>query len=210
LYQKFTNGAKNEEPLLKSAETKYPYSWSSDGRFLLYSLATAQAKDDIWILPMDGSKDGSKKEAMPFQTTEFDETRAQFSPDGRWIAYESDESGHYEVYVREFLLGSDGKPEATGKHQISSGGGVAPYWRDDGKELIYFSIDRRTVMSAEIGTKPVFQSLPGKTLFQLPSAPNLGLAVTGDGKRILVELPVSQGGPNQFTVVQNWQAELKK
>jgi Tol biopolymer transport system component/predicted Ser/Thr protein kinase len=206
LYQKFTNGAKNEEPLLKSAETKYPYSWSRDGRFLLYTIQTVKAKDDIWILAMDGSK----KEPMPFQVTEFSETAARFSPDGRWIAYHSDASGRVEVYVREFILGSDGKPEATGKHQISSGGGLSPYWRDDGKELIYFASDRRTVMSAEISTKPVFQSLPGKVLFQLPAAQPSPPAVAGDGKRVLAVLPVGQSGPQQFTVVQNWQAGLRK
>jgi Tol biopolymer transport system component len=119
LYQKFTNGAKNEEPLLKSAENKIPYSWSADGRFLLYAVQTAKTKGDIWILPMEGST----KEPMLFQATEFNETAARFSPDGHWIGYQSDESGRVEVYVREFLLGSDGKPEATGKHQISSGGG---------------------------------------------------------------------------------------
>jgi len=79
---------------------------------------------------------------MPFQATEFTETGARFSPDGRWIAYESDESGRVEVYVREFSLGSGGKPEATGKHQISNGGGGDPQWRDDGKELFYVSLDR--------------------------------------------------------------------
>jgi len=206
LYQKFTSGAKNEEPLLKSAEPKLPYSFSPDGRFLLYTVQTAKAKRDIWILPMDGSK----KEPMPFQTTEFEEIATQFSPDGRWIAYGSDESGRYEVYVREFLLGSDGKPEATGKHQISSGGGLPSLWREDGKELLYVAADRRTVMSAEISTKPVFQSLPGKVLFQLPSASTTAPAVTADGKRFLATLPVSQSGPQQFTVVQNWQAGLKK
>jgi len=148
---------------------------------------------------------------MPFQGAVSDYDLAQLSPDGRWIAYESDESGRVEVYVREFSLGSGGKPEATGKHQISNGGGGDPQWRDDGKELFYMTLDRRTVMSAEITTKPGFQSLPGKMLFQLPAvllfvAP----AVTGDGKRFLVAVPVGQSGLRQFTVVQNWQAELKK
>jgi eukaryotic-like serine/threonine-protein kinase len=206
LYQKLTNGAKNEELLLKSAEMKFPTSWSGNGRFLLYAVQTAKAKGNIWILPMEGSK----KEPMPFQVTEFDETRARFSPDGHWIAYESDESGRFEVYVREFLLGSDGKPEPTGKHQISSGGGEIPQWREDGKELFYISVDRRTMMSAEITTKPVFQSLPGKMLFQVPAALGAPPAVTGDGKRFLVVIPVSQSGTQQFTVVQNWQAGLKK
>jgi Tol biopolymer transport system component len=206
LYQKFTNGAKNEEPLLKSAENKIPYSWSEDGRFLLYTVQTAKTKGDIWILPMEGGT----KEPMLFQATEFTETMARFSPDGHWIAYQSDESGRYEVYVREFLLGSDGKPEATGKHQISNGGGGVPQWRDDGKELLYVSADRRAMMSAEITTKPAFQSLPGKMLFQVPAALSSPPAATGDGKRFLVVIPAGQSGPPPFTVVQNWQAGLRK
>jgi len=205
LYQKFTSGAKDEVPLLKSAETKFPYSWSLDGRFLLYSVQTTKAKDDVWILPMDGSQ-----KPMLFQGTEFNETDAHFSPDGRWILYASDESGGNEAYVREFSLGFDGKPEATAKHQISNGGGYPVSWSDDGKELIYLSNDRRTILSAEVVTKPAFQVAPAKMLIQLPAAVDTVPAVTADGKRFLVTLPVGQSGPQQFTVVQNWQVELKK
>ncbi len=204
LYQKLTSGAKDEVALLKSDETKRPYSWSRDGRFLLYTVQTAKTNDDVWILSMDGSR-----KPMLFQGTEFDEIEAQFSPDGRWIAYQSDETGRYEVYVREFSLGSDGKPEATAKHQISSGGGFGPRWRDDGKELIYASLDLKTILSAEINTKPAFRDSPAKVLFQLPVSVRAA-AATADVKRFLVALPVAQSGPQQFTVVQNWQTGLKK
>jgi Tol biopolymer transport system component/predicted Ser/Thr protein kinase len=204
LYQKFTSGVKDEEPVLKSDEGKHPYSWSRDGRFLLYSVVTPKTKTDVWILLMDGSQ-----KRMPFQATEFNEDAAQFSPDGRWIAYQSDESGRSEVYVREFSLGSDGKPEATAKHQISAGGGTATDWRDDGKELIYLSLDQRTWMSVAIATKPVFQASPAKALGQLPSGITAG-AVTADGQRFLVAAPANQSGPQQFTVVLNWPAAVRK
>jgi eukaryotic-like serine/threonine-protein kinase len=205
LYQKLTNGAKDEEPLLKSAEAKYPSSWSRDGRFLLYTDVSPKTKDDIWILPLEGGR----KAPVLFQGTEFNETMGRFSPDGRWIAYYSDESGHYEVYIREFSLGSDGKPEPTAKHQISNGGGTGGSWRDDGKELIYVALDRRTVMSAEITTQPVFESSLAKPLFRTPAGAGTG-TTTADGNRFLIAVPVNQGGPQQFTVVQNWQAGLKK
>jgi Tol biopolymer transport system component len=206
LYRKLTNGAKNEELLLKSSEQKYPYSWSRDGNFLLYSIYSSKEKFAVWILFMDGSQ-----KRIPFQATEFNETAARFSPDGRWIAYQSDESGRYEVYVREFTMGSDGKPEATAPHLISSVGGVAPHWRDDGKELIWASLDQRTMLSAEIVSfKPLFQSSPPGVLFQLPSVPSIPPGAARDGKKFLAALPLVQNGPQQFTVVQNWQARLKK
>jgi Tol biopolymer transport system component/predicted Ser/Thr protein kinase len=210
LYQKLTNGAQDEEPLLKSNENKIPYSWSRDGNFLLYVVRTPKTKDDIWILPMDGSK-----KPMLFQATEFNETAPQFSPDGHWIAYDSDTSGRNEVYVREFSLGSDGRPEATAPHLISDGGGRLAHWRDDGKELSYLSPDGRTIMVVEIATKPVFQASHAKALFQIPgNADTAGLfdalVVTADGKRFLVAVPFRQSGPQQITVVLNWQAGLKK
>jgi Tol biopolymer transport system component len=203
LYQKLTSGIKDEEPLLKSDQAKFPSSWSRDGRFLLYTVASPKTTGDIWILPMDGSR----KASMLFQGTEFSETDAQFSPDGRWIAYDSDESGRIEVYVREFSLGSDGKPEPTPKHQISNGGGSGPVWGEDGKQLFYMAPDRATIMSAEITTKPAFESLPGKVLFQLPAGVTTG---AGGGNRLLVAVPVTQSGPQQFTVVMNWQAGLRR
>jgi eukaryotic-like serine/threonine-protein kinase len=209
LYRRLTSGMRDEEVLLKSDERQYPYDWSPDGRFLLYSAVSSKTKDDIWILPMSPAPDGSRK-PMLFQGTEFTETGAKFSPDGQWIAYHSNESGHHEVYVREFILGPDGKPEATAKHQISTGGGLYPHWRDDNKELTYMALDHSTIMSAAIATKPAFQTSAAKTLFQMPAGMLYSPAVTGDGKRFLVAGPVGQSGPQQFTVVLNWQAGLKK
>jgi eukaryotic-like serine/threonine-protein kinase len=106
---------------------------------------------------------------MLFQGTEFNEALPHISPDGRWIAYVSDESGRNEVYVREFSLGPDGKSQPTPKHPISTGGGTDPHWRDDGKELIYFSTDQRAVLSVAIVTKPAFQPQPARMLFQFPT-----------------------------------------
>jgi hypothetical protein len=147
---------------------------------------------------------------MRFQGTAR-EGSARFSPDGRWIAYISDESGRDEVYVREFLLSPDGsKPEPTPKRVISNGGGAAPKWREDGKELIYFSLDRKTVMSVEIATNPVFRAAPPKVLCQLPAAPAFSPAVTADAKRFLAAIPVQGNAQEPFTVVLNWAAGLKK
>jgi Tol biopolymer transport system component len=209
LYRKLTSGMRDEEVLLKSDEPQYPYDWSPDGRFLLYSAVAPKTKEDIWILPMSPAPDGSRK-PMLFQGTEFIETGEKFSPDGQWIAYHSNESGRMEVYVRAFTLGPDGKPQATAKHQISTGGGLYPHWRDDGEELTYVALDHNTIMSAATATKPAFQTSAPKALFRMPAGMLYSPAVTGDGKRFLVAGPVGQSGPQQFTVVLNWQAGLKK
>jgi eukaryotic-like serine/threonine-protein kinase len=205
LYRKSTNGIKDEELLLKSDELKIPSSISPDGRYLLYTLVTSKTKADVWILTLDGSH-----KSMPVQVSEFNEAEAKFSPDGRWIAYQSDESGRPEVYVREFTLGSDGKPEATQSNPISNGGGINPYWRDGGKAVIYGSLDAKTGMLAEVTSfKPVFHSSPAKALGKLPLGAD-PVDITPDGKRVLAKVPVGQSGPQQFTVVQNWQVGLRK
>jgi len=206
LYQKLTNGVKNEALLLKSDESKFPNGWSPDGRFLLYVSMSPKTRADIWILPMEGAE----KQPILFQGTEFTESQAEFSPDGRWIAYMSNESGRAEVYVREFSLGSDRKPEATAERQISTSGGSFPHWREDGKELIFTLLNRRTVMSAAIVTKPLFQVSPPETLFELPLGVAIPPAVTADGQRFLADLLVGQNSAQPFTVVLNWQAALKK
>jgi len=204
LYQKLTNGTKNDELLLKS-DAAIPYSWSPDGRFLAYGVRSRN-RGGIWLLPM--SSGGAKP--VEFQGTEFDEGFAQFSPDGHWIAYESDQSGTREIYVRELILGSDGKPEETQSHVISAGGGVFPSWKGDSKELFYLTGDQKTVRSVEITAKPVFQRSATTLNVPLPAGATFG-GVARDGLRFLIALPVGQGNrPQQFTIVQNWPAGSKK
>jgi Tol biopolymer transport system component len=98
LYVKVTSGASGEELLLESSQDKSPSSWSSDGRFLLYGVSDPRTGWDLWIMRLDGDH-----KTWPFVNTSFNERGGQFSPDGRWIAYPSDESGRYEIYIRPFL-----------------------------------------------------------------------------------------------------------
>ena len=123
LYLKMANGAGDERPLLKSGEEyKYPTSSSRDGRFLLYTVENPQTKSDLWVLPLDGDHT-----PVPFLRTEFNERSGQFSPDGHWVAYTSDESGGDEIYVREFSSGpAQGSRDAARKWLISKGGGTDP------------------------------------------------------------------------------------
>jgi Tol biopolymer transport system component len=209
LYRKPANSTREEEPLLKSDLPKYPMSWSRDGRFLLYRVDDPKTKGDLWVLPDPGGAAGSRQPMM-FQGTEANEAAGTFSPDSRWIAYQSDESGRPEVYVREFLLSSDGTPQATAKRQISNGGGIAPSWRSDGEELIYLSVNHKTVVSATVSTEPAFSAEQPNVLFQFPFAPTIAPAISPDGKRFLAAMPAQQRGPEPFNVVLNFTASLKR
>jgi eukaryotic-like serine/threonine-protein kinase len=133
LYWMSASGVGSPEPLLvKSPTTKHPNHVSPDGRFLIYDDHTVQ-RQDLWILPLQVPPGGERK-PIPFLVTQADETSGQFSPDGKWIAYSSDESGRREVYVQGFA--PDRSPAAAvGKWQISMAGGDKPHWSRDAKEL---------------------------------------------------------------------------
>ena len=202
---------KDEELLLKSSEDKLPTSWSRDGRFLLYTTSDPKTrKSGLWVLPLEGDK-----KPFPFLRTEFNNEDGQFSPDGRWVAYFSDESGRNEIYVRTFSPDSTAAASDTGgKWLISTGGGSEPRWRGDGKELYYLAPDGK-LMAVEITTNPVFRAGAPNALFQTPpqgAFTTLGYSwvLTPDGKRFLFLAPVEQTGQAPFTVVLNWQAGLKK
>ena len=203
LYQKLVSGVKDEEVLLKSSEDKHPNSWSRDGRFLLYTALNPKTKADIWVLPLEGDR-----KPVPFLITEFNEGQARFSPDGRWVAYTSDESGRFEVYVRSFSMNSGGTAAgASGKWQVSNGFAIDPRWRGDGRELYYRSDDGR-VMAVEIATNPEFRAGKPQPL-DLLTPLEKAWDYTADGERFLL----AQGpkrGPEQYTVVLNWQSGLKK
>ena len=205
LYLKLASGAGDEQPLLKSdAGYKYATSSSRDGRFMLYTVEKPETKTDLWVLPMQGDRKPS-----PLLRTEYNERSGQFSPDGHWIAYISDESGSDEIYVREFSSGSaQGFGDAAGKWLISKGGGTDPRWRADGRELFYVASDGKLI-SVDIRDKPVFEAGASRPLFQLPPG-FIGADVTSDGGRFLVGVPVAQTASVPFTVVLNWQTALKK
>ena len=207
LYVKPASGAKDEELLLKSGEDKYPDSWSGDGRFLMYDTRDPKTKYDLWVLRLDGDK-----KSFPFLRTEFNEEDGQFSPDGRWLAYVSDESGRREIYVRSFSPDS-ADPGTGAKWLISNNGGSDPRWRGDGRELFYIAPDAK-LMAVEVTTHPGFQAGVPKALIQAPPQGATDLSahwdLTRDGKRFLFVAPAAQTTSAPFTVVLNWQAGLQK
>lgn len=154
---KQANGAGNEELLLKTSRLSVPTGWSRDGRFIIFSQLAPNAKWDIEVLPLVGNR-----KVIPLVQTDFDERYGQFSPDSRWVAYSSDESGRFEVYVRAFTEG--GGHVSAGKWQVSSTGGYSPRWRADGKELYFNALDGK-LMAAAVRSRETFGVKTPEVLF---------------------------------------------
>jgi len=197
LYQKAASGAGQDELLWRSAYTKIPLSWSADGRFLLFYEANPQTRLDLWVLPMEG-----EHKPWPWLNTPAIETFAAFSPDGKWIAYQSDESGRHEIYVQAFAPGA---PASGVRAPLSTGGGQYPVWRRDGRELYYRSPDNK-LMAMDVTLGAQVKAGTPRELFTVIG----NFEAARDGQRFLVSAGAAETGVPPFTVVLNWMAELKK
>jgi hypothetical protein len=151
------------------------------------------------VLPLFGDR-----KPIPYLQTEFIELQARFSPDGRWIAYNSHESGRPEVYVQSF-------PASADKSKVSTDGGAAPHWRRDGKELFYIAADQK-LMAVEAKTGTTFQPGLPRALFQMrvDVTDRSCYTVTKDGQRFLVNTLVEESASMPITVVLNWTADLRR
>ena len=205
LYLKPSNGSGAEARLVESPNTKQSQDWSADGRWLVYYEVNLTTGRDLWALDMT-SPDHTPRVVA---NTPAEEVLAQFSPDGRWVAYQTNESGRFEVVVQP-------SPDAGGKWQVSTAGGVAPRWRADGKEL-YFLAPDATLMavpvtaagtSFEAGTPVALfptRIVDGGTVTQ--NRPQY--AVARDG-RFLINQPVADATAAPITLILNWNPEAKK
>jgi Tol biopolymer transport system component len=208
LYQQTANGSGSEERLLGGGGNKYASSWSPDGRVILYFTGNAGSRtgNDLWVLPTVGDP-----KPRPLVQTPFNEADGRFSPDGRWVAYRSNESGRDEVYVVPF-------PGPGGKWQVSTGGGSLPRWRDDGKEL-YFISGGNMVMSASVqASGTAFQVGPVQPLFEarLRTDVYLGYGVAyvydvfAGGQRFIIDkVADEQAPPSPIVVITNWTSTLR-
>ena len=200
LFVKRADGSAPEELLLDSQALDSPTDWSPDGKYLVFWHRGAGTKTayDIWILPMTG-----ERKPYPFLQGEFNESEAMFSPDGRWMAYVSDESGRSEVYVAPF-------PGPGGKWQASTAGGRTPRWRKDGRELHYLAPDDK-VMAVGVGQQGAGLQLGiAQPLFQVHVLPLGGMYDVARDGRFLVNSVGEDRSATPLTLVVNWTAELKK
>ena len=211
LYERPSNLAAEDKLLFKSADQKAPGDWSPDGQLLsFYSLIPPS---HLSVLPL-GEAD---RKPIPIERSAFSEAAGRFSPNGRWIAYQSDETGKYEIYVRPFDepsakgTANANRTPAMGKWMVSKDGGVNPLWRRDGRELFYLTSEGGTAMAVEVNTTGTFRSGIPKALFKVPPGVFFW-DVSSDGKRFLMAAPSPTNASSQppFTVVLNWQAALKK
>jgi Tol biopolymer transport system component len=193
-YTKAADGSGDESPLLVDGISKDPLSWAPDGQHLLYRASGEGTQNDLYVLPMSGDR-----KPTPFSVTPFDEQDGRISPDGRWVAYSTDETGQMEVYVSRF-------PSGGGKARVSVAGGTHPRWRRDGKELFYVSNDS-LMMAANVTPASDAVRVDGtRALFSVhtPFQPGYVYDVTPDGQRFLVITDVGVQPP--LTVVTNWRA----
>ncbi|MET0619727.1 MAG: protein kinase [Thermoanaerobaculia bacterium] len=201
LYEKPTRGQGVEKLLLESNEFKSATSWSPDGKYILYTSQSPKSLNDIWALPTFGDK-----KPIPIAAGPFTELNAVFSPDGRFVAYQSAESARSEIYVQTF-------PDGGGRWQVSNAGGVDPSWRADGREIYYRSLDQN-LMAVEIrATGSEIEAGIPKALY--PISIRQGntrnkYASTADGQRFLFDAPLGRDAITPTTVVLNWYVGLGK
>ncbi len=209
LYRKRSDGTGADELLFESDLVKYPWSWSPDGKFIVFGMTDPKSVQDLWLLPL------SDRKPTPLLNSPYTEMFAQISPDGRWLAYASNETGRSEIYVKPF-------PSGDGKWQLSTNGGVFPRWRQDGREVFIETTGGGRLESVAVnGSGATFEAGVAGGLFdarQPASSPagHMGqfhvYAVSPDGQRFLIPRPLAdlEGTTlySPITVILNWTALL--
>lgn len=188
-----------EELVLSTPEGKFPTDWSRDGKYILYDCSSAKRGSNVWALPMQGDR-----KPIELVATEFNDAQGQFAPDGRWIAYQSDRTGRWEIYVRPF-------PGGGGEQMVSVDGGSQVRWNANGQELFYIGADDR-LMAVPIRISPAGTIEPGvpTPLFAtnvgstVPLVYRQQYVVSADGRSFILNAPVGEGTASPISVILNW------
>ena len=206
IFSRAADGSAEPVSLVSTSRTELPSAWSPDMKYFLYVVQGPETGWDIWYLERKELEDGF--DSRPFLQTSFSETQSRLSPDGRFVAYLSDESGRFEIYVRPF-------PQGGGKWQVSANGGNSQRWSKDGGELFY--VEGETLMSVPVSTMDGFSAGSAKPLFEHPGLGG-GISstydVSADGQRFVVVEDVEseegeQAKPPSIHIVENWFEEFK-
>jgi Tol biopolymer transport system component len=202
IYRKASNGVGPEEVLDEDSRYKIAYDWSREGRYIVEGVLEPKTKYDVWILPLTPQAGNGERKAFPYLHTEFNEKNARFSPDGRLLAYSSDETGRDEIYVQTF-------PEHGGKWQVSTNGGTLPVWSHDGKQLYFIGGDgRMTEVAVRTNNTqgPQFEAGLPVSLFEarLGILGDTRFDVSRDG-RFLIPRQASQAEATPISVLVNWE-----
>jgi Tol biopolymer transport system component len=195
MFERAASGGSDEKQVFQSDESVNPEDWSADGRFILYSTDPQAKSTDLKLLRL------SDRQTTTVLATRFNERQGRFSPDGRWMAYSSDESGRLEVYVCPFPVQGD-------RVQLSNGGGSEPWWRSDGKELFYLAPDS-TLMSVALTTDRVVKANRPQPLFRMRQPgerqrTGQSYGVTRNGTRFLAASVIGEPPATTITVILNW------
>ena len=202
IYRETASGVGEPQLLLKTDLLSIPKNWSPDGRYILFDQVNPDTgSSDLFALPAEGDRP-----PLPLAVTPASEGQGQFSPDGRWIAYTSNESGESEIYVVPFPPNPKG-----GRWMVSRGGGVQPRWRRDGKELFYISQDWK-MMAVAVETDATFRSGTPRALFDTEMVDTgirngpISWDIAPDGKRFLIITDTSQSNPS-LNLILNWRPD---
>ncbi len=199
LYSKAVDGSAPVQRLTVSANHQFPSSWSPDGTLLAYTELNLETSLDIWLFST------ASRRTEPWLQTAFNESAAVFSPDGKWVAYVSDEAGEDEVYVSAF-------PGPGGKTTISSGGGREPRWSPDGSEVYYR--EQAWLMAVSVATVPDFDAGAPRRLFEAPfdegGAPYANYDVTRENNGFIMVRSDEELSGSRLVVVLNWVNELER
>jgi Tol biopolymer transport system component len=205
-YQRSANGTGGEVPFFTYDWHAWVNDWSRDGRWVIFSSPprSQEGSNDLWAISV--TETGERK-PQPYLVAPGTQQQAQFSPDGRFVAYGSDQSGTFEIYVQPFPNASDGK------WMISNGGGAEPRWSRDGRELFYFA--GQTLMRVPVTLQPTFAPGAPAKLFDAPILPGYSQdshrwQLSPDGQRFLLLTVDGKGAGTPLDVIVNWTALLPK